>query len=81
MLDKFESLVRESVAARKPRRFPATMLGAYRAGKNCALHGADGENCHISLFGTTVLTRAWERGKRDGEKTQPTNEEDVPNAR
>ncbi len=48
---------------------------AYLAGFDCAINGANTNNCHFSLFARTELTRAWERGKRAGDyvkgKEQP----------
>ena len=40
---------------------------AYAMGKDCACRGATGDNCHFRLFATPALTRAWERGKADGD--------------
>lgn len=39
---------------------------AYAMGFDCARNGADGKNCHFSLFSRPELTACWERGKRDG---------------
>lgn len=41
---------------------------AYRMGLHCARHGANATNCHFAIFATPENTRAWERGKRDGER-------------
>ena len=38
---------------------------AYRRGFDCAIHGANEQNCHFSTFATPELTAEWERGKRD----------------
>ena len=42
---------------------------AYEAGRDCGLNGPNMSNCHFSLFATPAMTKAWERGKREGERT------------
>jgi len=39
---------------------------AYKMGMDCAINGANDENCHFSVFSTPENTKAWERGKIDG---------------
>lgn len=39
---------------------------AYRAGLDCARHGANEGNCHFQFFASPKLTAAWERGHADG---------------
>lgn len=39
---------------------------AYAAGLDCARNGANTTNCHFSYFARPELTRAWEKGKKDG---------------
>jgi hypothetical protein len=39
---------------------------AYKAGRDCALHGANEGNCHFQFFTSEALTEAWERGHADG---------------
>jgi hypothetical protein len=36
-------------------------------GFSCGLDGPNATNCHLSLFTTPELTKAWEEGKRKGE--------------
>lgn len=40
---------------------------AYAAGRDCALSGANENNCHFKHFSRPELTAAWEAGKRNGE--------------
>jgi len=41
---------------------------AYNAGKDAGLHGPNTENCHFGLFARKEWTRAWERGKAEGDR-------------
>lgn len=41
---------------------------AYRYGFDCGKYGPTIMNCHFTLFATPELTKAWERGKADGER-------------
>ena len=43
-------------------------VDAYEQGYNCGLNGANIINCHYGLFSCPEKTKAWEDGKRDGEK-------------
>ena len=52
----------------EPRCDP--VKSAFKAGYDCAVHGANTSNCHLSLFATPELTKEWERGKQEGEKTK-----------
>jgi len=36
---------------------------AYEAGRDCALNGANTENCNFKWFATPESTAEWERGK------------------
>ena len=36
---------------------------AYEAGKDCALNGANQENCDFRIFSSPEKTKAWENGK------------------
>jgi len=38
---------------------------AEKAGYDCGMHGARGENCHFKYFATVELKEAWERGYRE----------------
>lgn len=38
---------------------------AYEAGQDYAVNGANTENCHFSLFGSTEAAAAWARGRDD----------------
>lgn len=40
---------------------------AYRAGRDCALNGANTTNCHFKYFASRELTSEWERGKAEAE--------------
>lgn len=40
---------------------------AYQAGLDCGKNGPNITNCDLALFATPEMTRAWERGKADGE--------------
>lgn len=42
-------------------------LGAYNAGRDCAIEGQDGDNSDRILFETEKTRFAWDLGKRDGE--------------
>lgn len=39
---------------------------AYEAGKDCALNGADTDNCNFKWFATPELLAEWEKGKAEG---------------
>jgi hypothetical protein len=42
----------------------------YEAGYNCGAAGPSEVNCHFMWFATPELTREWDRGKADGEKSK-----------
>jgi len=44
---------------------------AYRMGYDCGKNGPNETNCHFGIFGKKEHTRAWERGKADGEAGRP----------
>ena len=39
---------------------------AFNMGMNCALKGANTDNCHFSVFAIEEFKCSWERGKREG---------------
>lgn len=41
---------------------------AYKMGFDCAVNGANGKNCSFTIFSSSENTKAWENGKRSGEK-------------
>ena len=41
---------------------------AYKMGVDCAIHGPNGKNCSLTIFSSAKNTKAWENGKRFGEK-------------
>ncbi len=41
---------------------------AYKMGLDCALNGVNGKNCSFTIFSSAENTKAWEDGKRSGEK-------------
>jgi hypothetical protein len=41
---------------------------AFDGGYACGLHGPNTVNCHFSLFDSRDLMRAWEAGRRVGER-------------
>jgi len=45
-----------------------TKIYAYRMGYDCGINGSNLTNCHFGIFSTPENTKAWERGKKDGEK-------------
>lgn len=42
---------------------------AYEFGRDCGINGANNINSHYSIFFSNENTKAWERGKRDGENS------------
>lgn len=45
-----------------------TIAQAEAAGYDCGCNGANEANCHYQYFASPEHTRAWEHGKRLGEK-------------
>lgn len=43
-------------------------VDAYEGGYDCGMKGANTTNCNFSFFSCPEKTKAWENGKRDGEK-------------
>lgn len=41
----------------------------YEAGKDCAINGANADNCALGYFASPQSRDEWERGKEDGDKT------------
>jgi len=41
---------------------------AYEAGRDAGLNGPNTDNCHFSYFAQPAWTRAWERGKAEGDR-------------
>lgn len=41
---------------------------AYKMGVDSAVNGTNGKNCSFSIFSSSENTKAWEDGKRYGEK-------------
>ena len=39
---------------------------AYKMGVDCALNGANAENCHFSIFSSKKNSTSWEIGKKHG---------------
>lgn len=46
---------------------------AYMLGVDCGLHGANLVNCNFKIFSSPENTKAWERGKKEGEKAKTNN--------
>ena len=44
----------------------ATFESPYDAGRDCAINGANTDNCNFRWFSSPESTAEWERGKRDG---------------
>lgn len=55
---------------------PNSFKDAYAAGYDCGMYGSNTRNSDFRWFKSPVMTKDWERGKRDGEKfatpSQPT---------
>lgn len=49
-------------------------VDAYEGGYDCGLKGPNTANCNFSFFSCPEKTKAWENGKRDGEKKKAENE-------
>lgn len=41
---------------------------AYEMGYDCGINGVNETNCNFGIFSDKENTRAWEKGKRDGEQ-------------
>jgi len=41
---------------------------AHKMGFDCAVNGANGKNCSLTIFSSAENTKAWEDGKKTGEK-------------
>ena len=51
-----------------PSYVKAEMDFAYKMGFDCAVNGANAINSNFKIFNTPENTKAWEEGKRDGQK-------------
>ena len=47
---------------------PTHERDAWSVGVDCALKGANTENCHFSIFSTPERTKQWEAGKKAAEE-------------
>jgi len=43
---------------------------AYNLGYDCGINGPNLTNCNFKIFSTPENTKAWERGKKDGENSK-----------
>jgi hypothetical protein len=51
-----------------PSYVKAEIEFAYEMGFDCAVNGANTINCNFKIFNTPENTKAWEEGKRNGQK-------------
>ncbi len=40
---------------------------AYECGKDCAINGANLNNCNFRIFSSVEMCKEWERGKKENE--------------
>ena len=49
----------------------AVLQRAYELGRDCGINGPSSTNCNFRLFALPAMTKAWEQGKADAERSKP----------